>query len=89
MRSFLASSALFWFDKYHVDGLRVDGVASLLYRDYSRKAGEWIPNQFGGRENLEAVSLLQEINSAVYKHFPDTQTIAEESTAWPSVSPTK
>jgi 1,4-alpha-glucan branching enzyme len=86
VRSFLISSALFWLDKYHIDGLRVDGVASMLYRDYSRKSGEWIPNQFGGRENLEAVSLLQEVNSAVYKNFPDTQTIAEESTAWPSVS---
>jgi len=86
VRSFLISSALIWLDKYHIDGLRVDGVASMLYRDYSRKSGEWIPNQFGGRENLEAVSLLQEVNSAVYKNFPDTQTIAEESTAWPSVS---
>jgi 1,4-alpha-glucan branching enzyme len=86
VRSFLISSALFWLDKYHIDGLRVDGVASMLYRDYSRKSGEWIPNQFGGRENLEAVSLLQEVNSAVYKYFPDVQTIAEESTAWPSVS---
>ncbi|HET8932407.1 MAG TPA: 1,4-alpha-glucan branching protein GlgB [Polyangiales bacterium] len=86
VRSFLISSALFWLDKYHIDGLRVDGVASMLYRDYSRKSGEWIPNQFGGRENLEAVSLLQEINAAAYKYFPDVQTIAEESTAWPSVS---
>jgi 1,4-alpha-glucan branching enzyme len=86
VRSFLLSSALFWLDKYHADGLRVDGVASMLYRDYSRKAGEWIPNEYGGRENLEAVSLLRDINTAVYANFPDVQTIAEESTAWPLVS---
>jgi 1,4-alpha-glucan branching enzyme len=86
VRSFLISSALFWLDKYHVDGIRVDGVASMLYRDYSRKAGEWIPNAHGGRENLEAVALLKDMNSAVYRMFPDTQTIAEESTAWPMVS---
>jgi 1,4-alpha-glucan branching enzyme len=86
VRSFLMSSALFWLDVYHVDGLRVDGVASMLYRDYSRKAGEWIPNEFGGRENLDAVKLLRDLNSAVYGAFPDTQTIAEESTAWPQVS---
>jgi 1,4-alpha-glucan branching enzyme len=86
VRSFLISSAIYWLDKYHVDGLRVDGVASMLYRDYSRKSGEWIPNAYGGNENLDAVSLLQELNRAVYAAFPDVQTIAEESTAWPLVT---
>jgi 1,4-alpha-glucan branching enzyme len=86
VRSFLISSALCWLDRYHVDGLRVDGVASMLYRDYSREPDEWIPNHHGGRENLEAVSLLQQLNRAVYERFPGVQTIAEESTAWPMVS---
>ena len=86
VRSFLISSAGFWLDVGHADGLRVDAVASMLYLDYSRKEGEWIPNQYGGRENLEAISLLKELNEYVYSEFEGIQTIAEESTAWPAVS---
>jgi 1,4-alpha-glucan branching enzyme len=86
VRSFLVSNACFWLDRYHIDGLRVDAVASMLYLDYGRKQGEWIPNRHGGRENLDAIELLRVCNQAVYRQFPDTHTIAEESTAWPMVS---
>jgi 1,4-alpha-glucan branching enzyme len=86
VQSFLISSGIFWLDRYHIDGLRVDAVASMLYRDYNRKQGQWEPNEFGGRENLEAIDFLRRLNTEVYGSFPDVQTMAEESTAWPMVS---
>lgn len=86
VRQFLVANALFWLDKFHVDGLRVDAVASMLYLDYSRNEGEWIPNVDGGNENYEAISLLRWMNEEVYKHYPDAMTIAEESTSFPKVS---
>jgi len=86
VRAFLISSAMFWLDRYHIDGIRVDAVASMLYLDYSREQGEWIPNRHGGRENLDAIDFLQRLNTEIYRSFPDVQTYAEESTAWPGVS---
>jgi 1,4-alpha-glucan branching enzyme len=86
VKNFLISNALFWLDKYHVDGLRVDAVASMLYLDYSRKEGEWIPNEFGGRENIPAIDFIKTFNEVVYGKHPEIQTIAEESTAWPMVT---
>jgi 1,4-alpha-glucan branching enzyme len=86
IRNFLISNAFFWLEKYHVDGLRLDAVASMVYLDYSRKEGEWIPNEYGGRENIEAIFFIKRLNEVIYGTFPDVQTIAEESTAWPMVT---
>ena len=86
VRNFLVANALYWMLEFHADGIRVDGVASMLYLDYSRKEGEWTPNVYGGRENLEAIGLLQEINATAYKSTPGVVTVAEESTAWPGVT---
>jgi 1,4-alpha-glucan branching enzyme len=86
VRNFLVANALYWVEEFHIDGLRVDAVASMLYLDYSRKAGQWLPNQYGGRENLEAIAFIREFNDQVHERFHGVMTIAEESTAWPAVS---
>ena len=82
----MIANAVYWFDKYHIDGLRVDAVASMLYLDYCRKPGEWVPNKYGGRENLDAVELIKNLNLVVYQYYPNVMMIAEESTSWPLVT---
>ncbi len=86
VRNFLVANALFWLDKYHIDGLRVDAVASMLYLDYSRQEGDWVPNAYGGRENIEAIDFLKQFNTVTHRYFPGVLTVAEESTAWPAVT---
>ena len=86
VRNFLLANALYWIEEFHMDGLRVDAVASMLYLDYSRSEGEWVTNRFGGRENLEAISFIKEVNEVVYRHHPGVMMVAEESTSWPAVS---
>ena len=86
MRNFLVANATYWLEEFHIDALRVDAVASMLYLDYSRKHGEWSPNQYGGRENLEAIEFLQEANATAYRRTPGVMMIAEESTAFPGVT---
>ena len=86
VRNFLISNALYWLDKYHVDGLRIDAVASMLYLDYSRREGEWVPNQYGGRENIDAIGFLKQLNGIVHHYYPGCLMIAEESTVWPGVT---
>ena len=86
VRNFLLANALYWIEEFHLDGLRVDAVASMLYLDYSRREGEWVTNRFGGRENLEAIDFIKEVNEVLYRHHPSVMLVAEESTSWPAVS---
>ena len=86
VRNFLLANALYWIEEFHLDGLRVDAVASMLYLDYSRREGEWVTNRFGGRENLEAIDFIKEVNEVLYRHHPSVMLVAEESTSWPADS---